>query len=80
MTYLFVFVAMALDRIFVSDTPILVITGALMIALVGANYWKNSWKCPRCGKPFRRKWYGRPLMLLIVTKCVHGGLPKWSSE
>ncbi len=37
-------------------------------------------RCPRCGKAFAKKWFLNLLPPVLVRRCVHCGLPKYSNE
>jgi hypothetical protein len=41
------------------------------------SYRMGSFPCPRCHKPFFRTWWYHNS---FARRCVHCGLPKWSSE
>lgn len=46
-----------------------------MVNLIVAHLRWTSWPCPRCGRPFRAKWfYGNA----FTSRCLHCGLPKES--
>src|ERR1051325_3073087 len=52
-----------------------IVAGLWMLAfIVVSNYW-GFWKCPRCGKPFFRKWWYHNS---FARRCVHCKLPKWA--
>jgi hypothetical protein len=43
--------------------------------IVGDRY--QRWPCPRCGRPFGKTfWWHNP----FARKCVHCGLPKWTTS
>jgi hypothetical protein len=70
-----VILGIPLSKLLHADSIVFVIVALWMLAfVVVGNYW-GFWKCPRCGKPFFRKWWYHNS---FARKCVHCKLPKWS--
>ena len=65
--------------------PIFVAIAVWMIAFAIVGYQKSNFACPRCGKPFFRRFDDRPWRRSWVhnpfaRRCMHCGLPKWSGR
>jgi len=64
-----------LSRVFDSETPFIIVGLTWMGAFAIAGIALSSFRCPRCGKPYFRKWwFNNPL----ARKCVHCAFPLWS--
>ena len=62
-------------RLFHSDLAIGIVGGTWMVAFVVTHFYRTSWKCPRCHKPFFHGfWYYK----ILAEKCVHCRLPKYA--
>ena len=70
-------ISLPLSRALGSDS-VIPIVAVLWIAAFGvAGMRLSRWPCPRCGKPFhltQRRYKS------FARKCVHCGLPKWSTN
>lgn len=53
------------------------VVGPWTLALLYLNTLIAVWPCPRCGRPFSMKWWGRPL---VFGRCVHCGLRKFQKD
>src|SRR5438105_1203841 len=64
-----------LARPFHSDFVIEIVAITWMVAFAATHLYRTSWKCPRCHKPFfRRFWHQN----IFAEKCVHCRLPKYA--
>ena len=68
-----------------NGAPIFVAIAVWMIAFAIVGYQKSNFACPRCGKPFFRRFDDRPWRRSWVhnpfaRRCMHCGLPKWSGR
>jgi len=66
------------------STIVAVTAFAWMIAFCVAGYRVSNFACPRCGKPFFRKFDERPSRRdwahnPFARRCMHCGLAKWSA-
>jgi hypothetical protein len=64
-----------------SGAPIVAAAIVWMIALAIVGYPTSNFPCPRCGKPFFRKFDDRPGRMSwqrnpFARRCMHCGLPK----
>ena len=53
-------------------------TVALFIRLGYLNFMLHGWRCPRCCRPYFVRWWTG--YVPFVRKCMHCGLPKWSTD
>jgi hypothetical protein len=70
-------IGLALGRLFSSELPLGIVAGMWMLALLIAGNSAIAWRCPRCGKPFFRRWWRYNS---LARECLHCKLPKWSTE
>jgi hypothetical protein len=65
-------------RVHASSLPI-VIGIAWFVFIMSTNAEFAWFRCPRCGKTFAVKWFFN-LPPVLVRRCVHCGLPKYSND
>jgi len=68
-------IGVPLARLFRTGILVGVTAGLWMLAFVVTANYLGFWKCPRCGKPFFRKWWYHNS---FARKCVHCELRKWT--
>jgi hypothetical protein len=63
------------ERLFGSETPLLIVAYVWLVAIFAAFYWMNAFPCPRCKRAFcRTRWRD----VVLPPMCMNCGLPKWA--
>ena len=79
LTYLpgVLFLSRGVGAVFGIEQPFFEVAIVWMAAFALAGWYRNGWRCPRCGQPFfyRRFWKND-----FARRCLHCGLPKWAVE
>jgi predicted RNA-binding Zn-ribbon protein involved in translation (DUF1610 family) len=66
-------IGVPLNRLFESETPVVVIALAAQMAIVVAVGRYGAWRCPKCGERFH---LSRRLSNPLARRCLHCGLAK----